>query len=69
MASYVGDIRDVCVDLSTGERFSRPVTVRDGYQKALTGLHVIYFRWTDQSQIVVVRILHQSMDVERHLSK
>ena len=43
------------------------VTVRDGYHKAIVGMHMVYFRRTNDTTIVVVRILHQSMDVERHL--
>jgi len=66
-ANYVGEIRDVCAALSDGSRMSRPVTVRDGYHKALAGLHTIYFRRANDGSIVVVRILHQSMDVDRHL--
>ena len=67
-ASYVGDIRDSCAALSQGTHVSRPVTVRDGYHKAIVGMHMVYFRRTNETAIVVVRILHQSMDVERHLS-
>ncbi len=66
-ASYVGDIRDNCAALSQETQVSRPVSVRDGYRKATVGMHVIYFRPTDERSIVVVRILHQSMNVERHL--
>jgi len=43
------------------------VSVRDGYFKAMVGLHMIYFRESDDGLIVVIRILHQSMDVGRHL--
>ena len=66
-ASYVGDIRDACAALSRGQKVSRPVTIREGYQKALIGSHIIYFRLVNDNSIVVVRILHQNMDVERHL--
>ena len=39
---------------------------RPGYRKAACGSHMIYFR-QDGDDIDVVRILHQSMDVGRHL--
>lgn len=66
-ASYAGDIRDACAALSQGTHVSGLVTVRDGYHKAIVGMLMVYFRRTNDTTIVVVRILHQSMDVERHL--
>ncbi len=65
--SYIGNIRDTLDGLADGTRISRPVSVRDGYRKILAGSHVVYFRVTDTGLIIVVRILHQRMDVERHL--
>lgn len=43
-----------------------PVEVRAGYRKLLAGSHVIYFR-SIRAGIEIVRILHQAMDVRRHL--
>lgn len=40
--------------------------VRAGYFKYSAGSHVLFFR-QHESGIVVVRVLHQSMDFERHL--
>lgn len=40
--------------------------VRAGYYKYCSGSHIIFFRLTD-SGIDVVRILHQRMDVEKHI--
>lgn len=40
--------------------------VRNGYRKAFSGSHVIFFKLTGDG-IDVVRILHQRMDFERHL--
>lgn len=40
--------------------------VRSGYYKYPVGSHVLFFR-KHNSGILVVRILHQSMDFERHL--
>lgn len=65
--AYIGDIRDACMALVRGERLSRPVTVREGYHKSLVGSHSLYFRRSGGGTIIVIRILHQSMDVERHL--
>ena len=63
---YVDDIRDTCVALAGGERVGRRVEVLDGYLKYPIGRHLIFFR-QDGPGIVVIRVLHQSMDVERHL--
>ena len=38
--------------------------VRTSYHKFPTGSHVIYYRSISKSQVVIVRILHESMDVE-----
>ena len=38
--------------------------VRTGYHKFPTGSHVIYYRSVPKSQVEIVRILHESMDVE-----
>ncbi len=40
--------------------------IRAGYYKYSAGSHVLFFR-RHESGIVVVRILHQSMDFELHL--
>jgi len=63
---YVDDIRAACVALMGRERAGRKVDVRDGYLKYPVGRHLIFYR-QDGSGIVVMRVLHQSMDVDRHL--
>jgi len=40
--------------------------IRDGYFKIICGLHVIFFQ-SSADAILVVRVLHQRMDVSRHL--
>lgn len=37
------------------------------YRKHAVGSHTLYYRITDTDLINVVRILHQRMDVDRHL--
>lgn len=63
---YVDDIRRACVGLADGERMGRRVDVLDGYLSFPVGRHLIFFRQLETG-IVVIRVLHQSMDVERHL--
>lgn len=40
--------------------------IRPGYLKIAIGSHVAFYRITDDA-IIIVRILHQRMDVSRHL--
>ena len=53
-------------DLASGRKNGRSVDIRDGYFKHPVGSHMIYYRFTE-SCLVIVRILHQRMDVGRHL--
>lgn len=41
-------------------------TIKPGYRKFSQGSHVIFYREGAESKIVVVRVLHNSMDVDRH---
>jgi toxin ParE1/3/4 len=43
--------------------------IRPGYLKFPTGSHVIYYRNKDNARIEIVRVLHESMDVDIHLIK
>lgn len=37
--------------------------VRQGYRKFPQGSHVIFYKLTDNQTIVIIRVLHKSMDV------
>ncbi len=41
--------------------------IREGYRKQPQGSHVIYYKNHKKDQILIVRILHKSMDVHRAL--
>lgn len=41
--------------------------VRKGYKKALYGKHYIFFRFSSNNVAEIIRVLHVSMDAERHL--
>lgn len=41
--------------------------LRPGYRKHAVGSHMLYYRIVSGDVINVVRILHQRMDVDRHL--
>ena len=64
---YLGELFSAFDGLAKGHKLGRPVNVRAGYIKYLVGAHVVYFRLS-ACGIDVIRILHQSMDVERHLA-
>ncbi|MFN8701507.1 MAG: type II toxin-antitoxin system RelE/ParE family toxin [Rhodospirillales bacterium] len=64
--SYHAAIVDAFDDLANGTKIGRPVDIRDGYFKHPVGSHLVFYRLTE-SDLVVVRVLHQRMDVGRHL--
>jgi toxin ParE1/3/4 len=64
--AYTTDLINAVDQLARGDRTGRPVSIAEGMEKYLSGRHVIFFR-RSEDDLVVVRILHQSMDVERHL--
>lgn len=65
---YVLAIRDTCQELAKGTRQSRAACdIREGYRKTAIGSHILFFRRTDTSLVDIVRILHQRMDIIRHL--
>lgn len=41
--------------------------VREGYRSWPEGRHVIFYRALSEDSILVVRVLHASMDVSRHV--
>ena len=63
---YADDVQSTCISLARGEKRGRDVDVRSGYLKHAVGKHFVFFR-TTKDGIEVIRILHQSMDVGRHL--
>lgn len=63
---YYRDIIKTIEQLASGERQGRKSDVRDGYLKYLVGRHFVYFTKGDR-KIIVVRILHDSMETSRHL--
>ena len=65
--TYINALRDACHDLAAGTRMSRPVDIREGYRKLLVGSHVLFFKSNEAGQIVIIRILHQRMDTQKHL--
>lgn len=52
--------------LASGSNVPQRTDVRDGYWKYKVGMHVLYFRCSDE-YLDVIRILHGRMDVDAHL--
>ena len=64
---YTRGIQAACEALGNGTLVSRSADdIRAGYRKATVGSHVMFFR-VQGDVVEIIRILHQSMDVERHL--
>lgn len=64
---YTRDIQAACEALSNGTLISRSADeIRKGYHKVAVGSHVIFYRQRSDA-VEIVRILHQSMDVGRHI--
>jgi toxin ParE1/3/4 len=58
----------VCADLAAGRKQGRSAAhIRPGYSCCRAGSHVLFYRAGDAGMIEIVRVLHQRMDVERHL--
>lgn len=63
---YVRDLIATMEQLAQGSKVGRVCTVMDGYHQYAVGSHIVFYRVTARV-IDVTRVLHQRMDVERHL--
>ena len=64
---YTRNIGDTCEALGNGTLSGRSAEdIRAGYRKAAVGSHVVFYR-VRTDVVEIVRILHRSMDVGRHI--
>jgi toxin ParE1/3/4 len=63
---YLSDLVATMKSLASGVKFGCECPVSDGYFQYPVGSHIVFYRVTD-STLDVTRVLHQRMDVERHL--
>lgn len=63
---YVGELSAAFERLARGEWVGRPTRAGEGYSRYLVGSHVVFYRETAET-LDVIRVLHQRMDVDRHL--
>lgn len=65
---YLRDLQRAIERAAADPRIGRACDdVRPGYRKLTSGSHSTYYRMTADDAVDVVRILHQRMDVDRHL--
>lgn len=65
--SYVRGLIEACVAVASGRRRGRSAEdIRAGYFKIAFVSHVVFYRLINED-LDVVRVLHQQMDVSRHL--
>lgn|SRR5690349_2851905 len=65
--AYIRDFLSAFSDLAAGERSGTPVFGDQSYHRLIVGSHLILYRLS-ASRIDIIRILHQSMDLPRHLT-
>ena len=64
---YLRMINDCFKTIAEDPERGRPCDkIREGYLKIRTGRHTIFFR-KERSGVDIVRVLHQSMDIDTHL--
>ena len=64
---YIRDFLAAFADLASGDRVGSPVLPGQDYYRLLVGSHLILYR-ASATRIDVIRILHQSMDLPRHVT-
>ncbi|EDM72949.1 plasmid stabilization system [Roseobacter sp. AzwK-3b] len=63
--AYVASLRSVIKGLQDGQTVSRRADgAKPGYHLAVAARHLVVFRQTPD-KIIVIRVLHQRMDVDR----
>jgi toxin ParE1/3/4 len=66
-SNYMDALRDTMKGLVRGTAITRSRDdLRPGIQMTTSGRHCIFFE-SDETRVLVVRVLHDSMDYRRHL--
>ena len=67
--TYLKEIDTIFHALASNPRMGRACDdVRQGYRKLPHGAHIVYYRVMDREQVLIVRILHATMDVDSQLA-
>jgi toxin ParE1/3/4 len=65
---YLRELQHAIERAASNPRIGRACDeIRPGYRKLAAGSHTLYYRVTAKGVVDVVRVLHQRMDVDRHL--
>jgi toxin ParE1/3/4 len=65
---YLRELQRAINRIAANPRIGRACDeIRPGYRKLAAASHTLFYRVTAEDVIDVVRILHQRMDVDRHL--
>ena len=66
--AYLKEIDQVFRELAKNPKMGRECDeIREGYRKFPHGGHVVFYKQVGSGDLLIVRILHGSMDVETHL--
>ena len=65
---YLRGLQRAIERAAANPRIGRPCDeIRPGYRRLAAGSHLLFYRVTAEGIVDVVRVLHQRMDVDRHL--
>ena len=66
---YLQGLLNACSEIAISPNFlGRPYDhVRSGYRKYPYGKHVIFYQMQDTGRVLIIRVLHEKMDFDRHL--
>ena len=66
-ARYLRRLNERIMELATNPEHGKSLeAIREGYHSIRVGRHVVFYTYTDQ-RVGIERILHDQMDVSRHL--
>ena len=66
--AYLKELDQVFRSLAENPLMGRPCDeIREGYRKLPYGAHVIYYKQPTEDEVLVVRILHGTMDVDLNI--
>jgi toxin ParE1/3/4 len=65
---YLRELQSAIERAAANPRIGRACDeIRPGYRKLAAGSHMLFYRVTAEGVVDVVRVLHQRMDIDRHL--
>ncbi len=66
--NYIHDLNGSFESLSENpEKGKSCDDIRNGYRKYYVDKHVVFYRQISKTEIEIIRVLHQAMDINRHL--